>query len=146
MTNYQAILLMGGSGSRFKSNQNKALIKIGNDYLFNHSLKVFLSDEACDKIFLGINKNDLELLKEIVKSDKVVFVEGGLTRFETVKNCLKHATMDVIVHDSARPIVTVDDLRIIVKQLDFLDFFFKEYSVFQSVILYPSFTLQTILT
>ena len=121
MTNYQAILLMGGSGNRFKANQNKALIKIGNDYLFNHSLKVFLSDEACDKIFLGINKNDLEFLKEIVKSDKVVFVEGGLTRFETVKNCLKHATMDVIVHDSARPMITVDDLRIIVKQLDFYD-------------------------
>ena len=121
MTNYQAILLMGGSGNRFKASTNKALIKIGNDFLFNHSLKVFLSDDACDKVFLGVNKNDIDYLKEIVKSEKVVFVEGGVTRFETVKNCLKHATMNVVVHDSARPIITLDDLRIIVKQLDFYD-------------------------
>ena len=121
MTKYQAILLMGGSGNRFKANQNKALIKIGNNYLFNHSLKVFLNDEDCDKVFLGVNKDDYDFLNEIIKSDKVVLIEGGSTRFETVKNCLKHATMDVVVHDSARPIITLDDLRIIVKQLDFYD-------------------------
>lgn len=117
MTKYQAILLMAGSGTRFSKNENKALLKIGNDYLFNHSLKVFLNDNLCDKIFLGINPADYEFIKPLVNDEKITIINGGLTRFETVKNCLKEASMDVIIHDAARPILNIDDIRLIQEEL-----------------------------
>ena len=112
---------MAGTGSRYQGNINKALVKVGNDYLFNHSLKVFLADPNCDRIFLGVNINDLEHLSEIITSNKVEFIKGGATRFQTVKNCLKHATENVLIHDAARPIINIEDIQIIVNQLNYYD-------------------------
>ena len=118
MTNYQAILLMAGSGSRYGLEQNKALIKVANDYLFNHSLKLFINDQNCETIYLVINKSDLEEIKYIVKNNKIKFVIGGKTRLESVKNALAQVTSDVIIHDAARPILNIEDISLLLKELE----------------------------
>ena len=121
MNNYQAILLMAGSGQRFNDSQNKTLIKVANDYLFNHSLKVFLNDTKCEEIYLVVNNNDLEEVKQIVKNEKIRFIIGGSTRLESVKNALKYATKQVLIHDAARPILNQEDIDLMLKELETYD-------------------------
>lgn len=121
MNNYQAILLMAGSGQRFNDSQNKALIKVASDYLFNHSLKVFIKDTKCEKIYLVVNNNDLEEVKKIIENEKVEFIIGGLTRLESVKNALKHVTNQVLIHDAARPILNQEDIDLILNELEEYD-------------------------
>lgn len=121
MNNYQAILLMAGSGQRFNDSQNKALIKVANDYLFNHSLKVFIKDTKCEKIYLVVNNNDLEEVKKIIENEKVEFIIGGLTRLESVKNALKHVTNQVLIHDAARPILNQEDIDLMLNELEKYD-------------------------
>ena len=121
MNNYQAILLMAGSGQRFNDSHNKALIKVANDYLFNHSLKVFIKDTKCEKIYLVVNNNDLEEVKKIIENKKVEFIIGGLTRLESVKNALKYVTNQVLIHDAARPILNQEDIDLMLNELEEYD-------------------------
>jgi len=121
MNNYQAILLMAGSGQRFNDSQNKTLIKVANDYLFNHSLKVFIKDTKCEKIYLVVNNNDLEEVKKIIENEKVEVIIGGLTRLESVKNALKHVTNQVLIHDAARPILNQEDIDLMLNELEKYD-------------------------
>ena len=121
MNNYQAILLMAGSGQRFNDSQNKALIKVANDYLFNHSLKVFIKDTKCEKIYLVVNNNDLEEVKQIIENEKVEVIIGGLTRLESVKNALKYVTNQVLIHDAARPILNQEDIDLMLNELEKYD-------------------------
>ncbi len=121
MNNYQAILLMAGSGQRFNDSQNKTLIKVANDYLFNHSLKVFLNDTKCEEIYLVVNNNDLEEVKQIVKNEKIRFIIGGSTRLESVKNALKYVTKQVLIHDAARSILNQEDIDLMLKELETYD-------------------------
>lgn len=121
MNNYQAILLMAGSGQRFNDSQNKTLIKVANDYLFNHSLKVFIKDTKCEKIYLVVNNNDLEEVKKIIENEKVEFIIGGLTRLESVKNALKYVTNQVLIHDAARPILNQEDIDLMLNELEKYD-------------------------
>ena len=121
MNNYQAILLMAGSGQRFNDSQNKTLIKVANDYLFNHSLKVFIKDTKCEKIYLVVNNNDLEEVRKIIDNEKVEFIIGGLTRLESVKNALKYVTNQVLIHDAARPILNQEDIDLMLNELEKYD-------------------------
>ena len=121
MNNYQAILLMAGSGQRFNDSQNKTLIKVANDYLFNHSLKVFIKDTKCEKIYLVVNNNDLEEVRKIIDNEKVEFIIGGLTRLESVKNSLKYVTNQVLIHDAARPILNQEDIDLMLNELEKYD-------------------------
>ena len=118
MINYQTILLMAGSGTRFDNNQNKTLIKVANDYLFNHSLKVFIDDTKCEKIYLVVSKNDYDDVRQIIKNEKVEIIIGGNTRLESVKNGLNHVTNNVLIHDAARPILNQEDVDLILKELE----------------------------
>ena len=121
MNNYQAILLMAGSGQRFNDSQNKALIKVANDYLFNHSLKVFIKDTKCEKIYLVVNNNDLEEVRKIIENEKVEVIIGGSTRLESVKNALKYVTNQVLIHDAARPILNQEDIDLMLNELEKYD-------------------------
>lgn len=121
MNNYQAILLMAGSGQRFNDSQNKTLIKVANDYLFNHSLKVFIKDTKCEKIYLVVNNNDLEEVRKIIDNEKVEFIIGGSIRLESVKNALKKATNQVLIHDAARPILNQEDIDLMLNELECFD-------------------------
>lgn len=121
MNNYQAILLMAGSGQRFNDSQNKALIKVANDYLFNHSLKVFIKDAKCEKIYLVVNNNDLKEVKKIIDNEKVEVIIGGSTRLESVKNALKYVTNQVLIHDAARPILNQEDIDLMLNELEKYD-------------------------
>lgn len=107
------ILLAAGSGSRMEShNIPKGFIEVDGQPLFMYSLHTFLSVEEIQKIILVVPNEKIELLKKTYKNDKVIIIEGGKTRQESVFLALTYLKpwVDddeiIVIHDSARPLVS----------------------------------------
>lgn len=119
-----AILLAAGSSSRMKQKTKKQFIKVKNKYLLEFSLGTYLKLEFIDKIILVTNLKDIP--KTIIKkyANKVIFIEGGNKRYESVYNALDF--MDkildihdgyVFIHDCARCFTNKDDIKKVYKEL-----------------------------
>ncbi len=121
--NYTAILLLAGKSSRFNASINKVYLIVNDKPIFYYSLKIFLEDNKCEKIIVVYNKNDQELLsKYILKSDKIKLVEGGSERFISVLNGLHHVCTEyVLVHDGARPLITMTMVNDVLTELEYTD-------------------------
>lgn len=103
-----AIVVMGGSGSRMGINKNKALLPLGDKPIFMHSVDLFLS--LGYEVILVIRECDLSKIRKYVKDVKIVF--GGTTRSESVYNGLQVCTQEIVlVHDAARPLVSLEVVR-----------------------------------
>ena len=104
MMKYSAIILLGGSSTRFSQDgTNKVYLMIGGKPLFQYSIDAFLSDEDCQEIIIVYNEKDLNILKSYLKND-VKLVSGGINRYDSVLNGVKAASCTyVLVHDGARP-------------------------------------------
>lgn len=101
-----AIITAGGTSSRFGKN-NKLLEKINGKEVIKYTVEAFDFDKI-DKIIISANPSIKSELTEIFKNyDKVVIIEGGKTRQESVFRGLQHSPADyVLIHDGARPLVT----------------------------------------
>lgn len=126
MNNFDAILLMAGTGSRFKANVNKALIPLRNKPLFIHSLKAILATRGLSKVFLVVNPNDINQIKSILNQENITeaihFINGGNSRAESVRKALECVKEDkVIIHDSARPWLETSDIETILNSLENYD-------------------------
>jgi len=124
------LLLSGGAGKRMNSNQKKQFLKLNNIPLFIWSLKTFLSLSINKQITLVHSKEDLNLYKDIISEHinsndipNIHFTEGGETRSESVYNGLlsiKETAQNkdfVLIHDSARPLISIEDILKIVNSL-----------------------------
>lgn len=117
------IILMAGKAERSRLDYNKTLYDYLGKPLFVYSLDAFVNNEQIDELFLVINPNDEELIKEIIKDEeKVKLIYGGNTRNESLKNALKVSIGDkIIVHDAARPKIVKSDITNIINALDDYD-------------------------
>lgn len=110
-----AVVLAAGSGSRMKSDVKKQYMILGGKPLIYYSLRAF-EESIIDDIVLVVSRGDVDYVKrEIVDKygfDKVTaIVEGGLTRYHSVRLGLMAATPDcdyAFIHDGARPFVDDD--------------------------------------
>jgi 2-C-methyl-D-erythritol 4-phosphate cytidylyltransferase len=113
------LLLMGGSGSRFKSIVPKQFYKILNKPLYTHTLDFFLNQDYIDEIVLVCHKDWVNIVtKEVNHLDKrIKIVKGGETRQESSFLGLLYCSYQdiVAIHDVARLFVTKD---ILIKNLD----------------------------
>ncbi|MFO8068864.1 MAG: IspD/TarI family cytidylyltransferase [Alkalibacterium sp.] len=117
---YEAILLAAGSAERFKhpAQLNKILMPLNQRPVFDYSLKLLLDDEKCLKIWFVINSEDQAMIKDFVKElyeevpAKINWVPGGKERQDSVSRALKQVscsdTSKVLIHDAARPFLTVE--------------------------------------
>lgn len=124
-----AIITAAGEGKRFKRKSNNSLPKqflfIKKNPVISYSLKAFQNSKKVDEIIITGSKNYLSLIFEICKKYKITkckkIVEGGNTRFESVKNgfyTLKGNKGDiVIIHDAARPGINTSMVDNIIKSL-----------------------------
>lgn len=108
-----AILLAGGSSTRFNFNVPKQYCKIGARYIIEYSLLALTANAQIDKIILVNNHRHLDFLQPIAKKHNITdIVEGGPTRQLSVKNALTYASKfkvkNVLIHDSARPFLNQD--------------------------------------
>lgn len=120
MKEYEVILLAAGQGKRMKASRNKILLQLMGKPIILYSLKTFYDDPACKHIIMVTQANEQELLKETTRKIKgkkncpITFVAGGSERQYSVYNGLqemKDQENIVMVHDGARPFVTLTQLK-----------------------------------
>jgi len=115
-----AAILAGGSGSRMGGTDTpKQFLTLGNKPVLIHTIEKFVINSNFDKIlvlspnsFINHTKN---LIKEYFSNDsRIIVLEGGLTRNDTLINSLNYIQENfdidddsiIVTHDSVRPFVT----------------------------------------
>lgn len=110
------IITAGGTGTRMGSDVPKQLLKIGNKPILRHTVERFLNLPFDVKIILVMNKNAKKMWVDYCREDNFMFkhilVEGGITRFHSVRNALVYLPSDAIVavHDGVRPFISKESL------------------------------------
>ncbi len=112
-----AILLMGGKGTRFKSALPKQFHLLAGKKIYIHTLERFLACELFDQIILVVPlewKSEVEDELKSFPQDKIRVIAGGETRQDSsylgLQACPKE-TQFVVIHDAVRPFVSEKILR-----------------------------------
>ena len=104
-----ALIVAGGKGERMSSKVPKQFLKLKKLPILMHTIKKFSHFE---KILLVLPKNQFRLWNTLCEkvnfNQSYTLVEGGKTRFESVKNGLaKISELSIIaIHDGVRPLVS----------------------------------------
>ena len=114
-----AIILAGGSGTRFKSKIPKQYFKIGNKSIINYTIDAFEKSSLIDKIIIVVDKKYINDISK--KNPKHIVVSGGKSRFESSYNgilaCPKNSKK-VLIHDAARPFVSQEIITSCIEALN----------------------------
>jgi 2-C-methyl-D-erythritol 4-phosphate cytidylyltransferase len=96
------IVPAAGAGERLGANVPKAFAVLGGRPMLEWSLDILR--EVCDRVVVAVPADRVE---------PPDFVAGGATRSESVRNAVEAApeASIFVVHDAARPLVTVDLVR-----------------------------------
>ena len=121
-----ALILSAGSSTRFGGTIKKQFYELKGKPVLYYSVNAFNKSKLIDEIVLVTAKEDIEAVKDLVKKysfNKVKYVvEGGNTRQESVKNGLaKLEDGNVLIHDSARPLVDEEIISSLLKALNSYD-------------------------
>lgn len=110
-------VLAGGKGTRMtKASLPKQFLKIGDVPIIIRTIRTFLTVEQFDKIIIAMNRDWMEYCENLfdeykIDKSKIVMIEGGTTRFESLINVAHEAQKfgdDTILmtHDCARVFVS----------------------------------------
>ncbi|MBV1708890.1 MAG: 2-C-methyl-D-erythritol 4-phosphate cytidylyltransferase [Erysipelothrix sp.] len=108
--NYSALIVAAGKGTRMGLGYNKMFypLKEGKTVL-EQTLQLFLNDPRCKQVVIVTNRADMPRIVRQNESGKIVSVNGGDTRQDSVFNGLMAVTEDVVlIHDGARPWLPMD--------------------------------------
>ena len=91
-----AAILAGGIGQRLNSESPKQFIMVGNKPILIHSIEKFLEVDDFNKIIISSPKDFIDYTKELVekyfpKNDRLVVIEGGAQRKDTINNSIEYA-------------------------------------------------------
>ena len=122
--NCTLLLLNGGIGSRVGQPHPKQLIKINGIPMIVYSLiSASLVDEINEIIInypLGYKEAIENIVSDYAIKKKVIYIEGGTTRQESVYKMLQHSSNEtVLIHESARPLVTKKHFENLLKSSHF---------------------------
>jgi 2-C-methyl-D-erythritol 4-phosphate cytidylyltransferase len=114
-----AVVLGGGTGTRFGAGLPKQLLTLNGKTLVEHCVAAFASapraDDApgIDEILLVMPPAYHDEAKRLVGGQVGAIIAGGATRSDSVRNALAYidarydqADTGVLIHDAARPLVT----------------------------------------
>ncbi len=108
-----AIIVAGGIGARFGSTLPKQFVPLRNEPILMHTIRAFFNCDNNVQIVVALPSEYISMWKDLCVSHRFDVphnvVEGGETRFESVKKALfsipeSHGV--VAVHDGARPLVS----------------------------------------
>ncbi|GAC1621588.1 MAG: 2-C-methyl-D-erythritol 4-phosphate cytidylyltransferase [Nevskia sp.] len=118
---YWAVLASAGGSARMGLGRPKQYLQLRGRALLEWSLAPFLDAGWIDGTVLVLAKGDSEFAKlPIARHPKILSVTGGVSRAESVLAGLRAVTaassgldapVYALVHDAARPCVTVDDIE-----------------------------------
>ncbi len=114
------VLLAGGVGSRMGNVQKpKQYMNIGDRPIIIHTIEKFYVNEKFEKILVLCPEEWIHHTKNLVKkyigdNSRIVVLEGGSTRNETIMNAVTYIEENyevddetiILTHDSVRPFVT----------------------------------------
>ncbi len=124
-----AIVLAGGVGSRINSDIPKQFVKLSGKMMITHSLIPFGESEMVDNIRIVTSPDWIEKIEDDIFENKLSavdekllgFSEPGSNRQLSIYNALKDirgllgpyddGDINVIIHDAARPFVTVENIE-----------------------------------
>lgn len=114
---YDAIVVAAGKGNRANLGYNKTFFKMPNNKtVLENSCHLFLEDQDCENLIVVTNK---DLFDAVIKNDKIIVVEGGKERKDSVYNGLQKVKNEyVLVHDAARPFLHKDALSAIKQKVE----------------------------
>ncbi len=103
------IYLAAGLGKRFNHELPKQFFKLNGKPILIFALEVLEKIEWIENIYVTHNSDYRELYEKVFEDyniAKVVLVEGGETRQESVSKALTHVnTSKVFIHEAARPFI-----------------------------------------
>ena len=107
-----AIIVAAGTGSRMGTDVPKQFLPLAGKPLIYHTVKAFLHSYADLQVVLVVHKNFIDksrdLIAELNTQKRIDIVEGGTTRFQSVRNGLLMVLKPsiVFVHDGVRCMVS----------------------------------------
>jgi len=106
-----ALIVAGGTGTRMGSALPKQFLLLAGKPVLMHTMQRFFDNDHSVEIVLVLPKNQIDYWKELCRQYSFTvnhkIVEGGSSRFYSVKNGLELVDEDslVAVHDGVRPFV-----------------------------------------
>jgi 2-C-methyl-D-erythritol 4-phosphate cytidylyltransferase len=111
--NVGAIIPAAGSGTRM-GGARKAFLEIGGKTLLQHCLDAFLSIDEITQIVVALPSEEVRASSNGQQRGRVRLVAGGAHRADSVRAALNHLSPEVdvvVIHDAARPLLTVRMIR-----------------------------------
>ncbi len=104
------IIVAGGTGTRMGTEVPKQFLPLAGKPILMHTIEAFYNYDAGMEIIVVLPSDQRKYWHNLCKEKNFrirhTCVDGGETRFQSVKNGLKHATGELIaVHDGVRPFV-----------------------------------------
>lgn len=118
MTSY-ALIPSGGVGKRLNGSLPKQYVQVKGKELIAYTLEIFQQSDLIDKIIIAAQPEYISLIENIKTRYKISklfkIVNGGKERQDSVFNALLATEASdndmIIVHDAARPLLTLDILN-----------------------------------
>lgn len=115
---YFAIIVAGGSGSRMKSDVAKQFLLLDGKPILQRTIEQFLAVSPVPELILVLPQRDRPTWAALCEQHNffpdVLTVDGGATRFQSVRNGLSVIGSDsglVAVHDGVRPFITPEIIQ-----------------------------------
>lgn len=113
-----AIIVAAGTGTRFGGDTPKQFVNLAGRPILLRSIEKFDLCGGIDAIVVVVAREFVELTRGLLEAEKftkpVEVVAGGATRAESTANGLNAVKANdgiVLVHDAARPLVSVKDIQ-----------------------------------
>jgi len=121
-----AVIPAAGSGKRMNVSVNKIMLPLLGRSVLEHTLEVFLASDLIKILVLVVKTDEKDGVYHQIRGidnkygKKIVFVDGGAERQESVVNGLEYLRRWtgwkvrkrlVVIHDAARPLLTKELLR-----------------------------------
>lgn len=120
-----AVILAGGTGSRFGGDLPKQFERIGDRTIIEHSVAAFENHPQINEIVVVIHSDYVEHTKKIMDSFSKVkaVVPGGDTRSRSSFAGIDYfkefqADTKILIHDAARPFVSKEIITNVIKALE----------------------------
>jgi 2-C-methyl-D-erythritol 4-phosphate cytidylyltransferase len=134
ITTIDTIIVAAGSGSRLGFSMPKAFVPLAGKPLLSWSLDTFLNHPSICKVILVVPQSMLDETVSKFGSARVRCVVGGAERWESVRNGVSTSDADyVLIHDAARPFVTVEVIDSILDKSSYSDCVFTATPVVDTI-------------
>ena len=134
--NNLAIILSGGTGTRFDKSKPKQFYKLNQKTIIETTVEKFVNSNFFNYIIVVSHKDFFKLTKNLFNNTNIKVILGGENRQKSVFNGLSAAKSYnpkyVLIHDAVRPFFSMNLLKRVLKNLK------GEISVVPSINVYDS--------